>query len=594
MGDSSDAAASRHRRLASLIEAACRAEARAPKPGNVHPAAAFEDLTYDDFVAAAIASAGPLSEGTVGERVEAAVAASHAATGTNVNLGIALLIGVLAAVPDGEWPDAGPTLRRLTLNDAEQVYAAIARCRPGGMGTVPQEDVAERPRVTLLGAMQLAAERDEIARLYATDFRDLFERDVPALRAAVSRLGPPQGIVRFFVDRLARVADTLIARKCGPDVAAEASRRAAGGDVPELDRWLRGDGHRRNPGTTADVVAATLFAAMRSDETFAATIGEWLDNARSPTPEPDLRGPLLERVRSVSDGELTSFGRLAASLGDAKAAVWVSQQVASLEADAATPRVLKADGSLPATHRDALLADCRRQGIAMRDDRVIDPVWASLSDEGPLTDLRRWQDTINPPPPRSVAASSVAGLDVSYPDGGRAVAACAVVGREDAGLRWSAVVSRPVRFPYISGYLAFRELPALLWAYRVAQDAGRWPGLAIIDGSGRLHPRQAGVAACFSAVTGEPSIGVTKRHLCGTFDRDELASTGRAAVSMDGETLGVAVASVTGGKPLFVSPGGGIGVDDAACVVTALLTQHRVPEPIYWADRLSHAGVPVN
>ncbi len=77
---------------------------------------------------------------------------------------------------------------------------------------------------------------------------------------------------------MAHYPDSLIARKCGPDVAAEAAARAAkvlqAGPPPaaayqqavaDLDFWLRSDGHRRNPGTTADLIAAGLFALLRDE-----------------------------------------------------------------------------------------------------------------------------------------------------------------------------------------------------------------------------------------------------------------------------------------------------------------------------------------
>ena len=566
-----------------LIRLACLAEARSPKPGNVHPAAAFADMRHEHFVAAAETSAEPLAAAGktgVGPAVLAAVQASREATGTNANLGIALLLAPLAAVPDGEWPDVGPTLRRLTVADARAAYEAIRVAEAGGMGEAESQDIAEAPTVTLLDAMRLAADRDEIARLYATDFADLFARDVPALLEELDRRTVPQAVVAFFVRRLARVPDTLIARKCGLDVAAEASRRAATDSPEDLDRWLRGDGHRRNPGATADVTAATLYAALRSDPAVAARVAGWLSADRPPLPKVDLGDELWRLAASVPSGRVTSFGRLARGLGDAKAAVWAARELTRpgprhRPPDCPCLRVRRADGSVPNT-------PCRTGPPADGD-------WFDFDGPGPLAALRAWQDAVEPPPPGPVPGT-VAGMDVSYPDD-RPSAAVAVVGED---LEWSAVVGAAAPMPYVSGYLTFRELPALLAAYRHAKDCGRWPGLAMIDGAGRLHPRRAGVAACFSAATGEPAVGVTKRYLCGDFDRDALAADGRAEVSLDGEVVGVALRPATGGAPLFVSPGGGMTVADAERIALRHMTAHRVPEPIYWADRLSRRGVPVN
>jgi triphosphoribosyl-dephospho-CoA synthase len=83
-------------------------------------------------------------------------------------------------------------------------------------------------------------------------------------------------IIRAYLKQIAACPDSLIWRKCGPDTANEASTRAANvlnenkerpdlnpSAVADFDRWLRADGHRRNPGTTADLVAAALFVLLR-------------------------------------------------------------------------------------------------------------------------------------------------------------------------------------------------------------------------------------------------------------------------------------------------------------------------------------------
>jgi len=123
--------------------------------------------------------------------------------------------------------------------------------------------------------MALAAERDLVARQYARGFREVFDEGLPALlRAARAGAGTERAIIACQLHLLARHPDSLIARKRGLDEALEASRRASQvcgweqglGDWSELetfDAWLRQGGHARNPGTTADLVAACLFAALR-------------------------------------------------------------------------------------------------------------------------------------------------------------------------------------------------------------------------------------------------------------------------------------------------------------------------------------------
>jgi triphosphoribosyl-dephospho-CoA synthase len=198
--------------------------------------------------------------------------------GRNTNLGIVLLLAPLACVPaaitlgDG----IGGALAGLTQEDAALVYAAIRLANPGGLGRVDREDVASTPSVTLREAMCLAADRDLIAAQYATGFSTVL---AGADRLANSGRFPgrwEEAVIDLHLWLMAEFPDTLIARKCGREMAQESSRRAravleagwpagesAAYRMVELDSWLRADGNRRNPGTTADLVAACLFAAFR-------------------------------------------------------------------------------------------------------------------------------------------------------------------------------------------------------------------------------------------------------------------------------------------------------------------------------------------
>jgi triphosphoribosyl-dephospho-CoA synthase len=261
---------------------ACVLEATARKPGNVHPQAAFYDLRYPDFVACAIA-VGPILEGArangVGRTVAECVACSRMLVPTNVNLGMILLLTPLAAVADSQSLAAGvlDVLGRLTISDARAVYEAIRLAQPGGLGAVTEQDVAHEPTTDLVGAMRLAADRDMVARQYANGFREVLQEGMPSLVAAqAAGLDWEDAVIRCHLELMARHPDTLIARKLGWDEAQESARRAAevlAAGWPEteesqrlifkLDDWLRADGHSRNPGTTADLVAASLFAALR-------------------------------------------------------------------------------------------------------------------------------------------------------------------------------------------------------------------------------------------------------------------------------------------------------------------------------------------
>jgi triphosphoribosyl-dephospho-CoA synthase len=263
---------------------ACLYEATAPKPGNVHPNANFDDLSYADFVASAVVI-GPILERAceyrVGRTVLEAVRATQESVGTNTNLGTLLLLAPLAAVPNGAPIADGiaGVLQRLDPDDTRFVYEAIRLAMPGGLGQVDNADVHSDPpaNLTLVDVMRLAAERDRVARQYINQFEDVLCGTTVWIAESVTRGLPlSDAIVFTHVRQIAEHGDSLIARKCGRQIADEARRRAqlvmnsgSPGDVvyqqaiTELDAWLRADGHRRNPGTTADLVAAGLFVLLR-------------------------------------------------------------------------------------------------------------------------------------------------------------------------------------------------------------------------------------------------------------------------------------------------------------------------------------------
>lgn len=266
-----------------LASLACLWEASASKPGNVHRAADFEDLTFVDFATSAVAigTAFDAAGGArLGEIVLNAVRATREAAATNTNLGAVLLMAPLAMAPADKPLRAGAAgvLRSLDADDARLVYEAIRVAMPGGLGRVEEADVAGEPPSDLLHAMRLAAERDLVARQYVNDFTEVFDVVLPALRNGLDRGWPlGQTIVRAQLQLMSDFPDSLIGRKCGPAIAKQSATMAAAalaagqpGDeayeraVADFDFWLRADGHRRNPGTTADLLAAGLFAALRT------------------------------------------------------------------------------------------------------------------------------------------------------------------------------------------------------------------------------------------------------------------------------------------------------------------------------------------
>ena len=261
---------------------ACRLEATAEKPGNVHPRASFPDLDHAELVAAGRAIAPAIEAAPsrpLGQTILAAVTASRRVTRSNANLGIILAIAPLASVPGVAAgrpfrpADVAAVLARLTPEDAADVWEAIAVAAPGGMGRRGRFDLAGPPPNDLLAAMAAAAPHDRIARLWTEGWGALEEGLVTDLLEEVATGRPLDlAIVRGFLKQLAREPDTLIARRHGQDVAAEVSRQAAAViGQPEgawheaaaaFDRSLRHP-RRVNPGTTADLCAAALYILLR-------------------------------------------------------------------------------------------------------------------------------------------------------------------------------------------------------------------------------------------------------------------------------------------------------------------------------------------
>ncbi|MFO0872163.1 MAG: triphosphoribosyl-dephospho-CoA synthase [Pirellulales bacterium] len=284
---------------------ACLLEVTAPKVGNVHRGADFEDLTFGDFAVSAVAI-GPALEaaGTtgVGAACLAAIRATRRLVSTNTNLGIVLLLAPLAAVPRGRplADGVGEVLAALSAQDSHDVYEAIRLAHPGGLGEVADMDVQAAAPPQLLDAMRAAADRDLVARQYVEQYRHVFQLLVPWLVADLSAgRSLIDAIVHAQIQLLAAEGDSLIERKGGSRLARQVQELAravlrageVGSDeyyqaLGDLDFWLRADGHRRNPGTTADLLAAALFVLLRDPP---QPLGTWLVSPTGWRPLPESR-----------------------------------------------------------------------------------------------------------------------------------------------------------------------------------------------------------------------------------------------------------------------------------------------------------------
>ena len=268
--------------LAAWVRQACLIEVRSEKPGNVSPSHAFGDASVGDFEQSAGVIAPILAaaaEHGFGASVLKAVQSTQDAVGHNTNLGIVLLLTPLVCVPPEQTlrDGIGDVLDGLSVADAVAVYAAIEIASPGGLGTAETQDVSTTPTVNLRECMRLAQHRDLIAAQYVNNFADVF--------GAVSgwlcdtrawTIKRHQRLAWVSLNLMARFGDSLIRRKCGPEIERQVKQQSttvlqSGWPFTEssqqlfqnFDRFLRADGHRRNPGTTADMIAAIVFAALR-------------------------------------------------------------------------------------------------------------------------------------------------------------------------------------------------------------------------------------------------------------------------------------------------------------------------------------------
>ena len=249
---------------------ACQDELRALKPGNVHDFADGHRMTVADFECSADVSAGPLARrgASVGARILGAVEATLASVGSNTNLGITLLCAPLALAAESGMP-LEDVLAGLTIEDARLAFRAIALAAPAGLGSADAHDVRNAPAGTLRDAMAAARRRDRIAEAYCSGYRDITRAGLPA---HATPAGWPAwfATTSVYLAFLSAFPDSHIQRKWGEGTAlavqAEAQALSAAikpkdDPVPLLlafDASLKARGI--NPGTSADLTVATLFA----------------------------------------------------------------------------------------------------------------------------------------------------------------------------------------------------------------------------------------------------------------------------------------------------------------------------------------------
>lgn len=294
--------------IASCAQLACLLEAAAPKPGNVNRYHDFEDATLEHFLASAVAlrnaceeaakrghkaGAGELKPSAVGIGTlikEATLENERWHRGRNTNLGIALLLIPLSAA-------AGVTIfqsrkmknsalrenldfiiRSATYKDAAAFYEALIFLKPRWLGSAEKLDASKKESIREIKSKKIAfheimklSRGDSAAQELVTKMKISFELGYPALMREYLKSGEVEkAVVRCFLEILARVPDSLIARKLGLEdsekVTVEARKLLRGGvserALKSFDKKLRRNGNKLNPGTTADLTTSSLMIAL--------------------------------------------------------------------------------------------------------------------------------------------------------------------------------------------------------------------------------------------------------------------------------------------------------------------------------------------
>jgi len=295
--------------IAQCLQLAILLEASAHKPGNVNVVTDFENTRYEHFLASAVAVAPSLKSGArkgiavsdgkidiaevgVGKIIKNCVTETASwQHGGNTLLGTIILLSPMAVAAGMVFKNEGFAVGNLRENlklvtssttpkDAVDVYDAIEIANPSALGKAPDLDVNDpaskirilHEKVSLYEVFKIAEPYDTICSEYVNNYHVTFDLAYPALSKHLDQTSDPSSAtIQTFLEVLAKVPDTFIARKTNIQKAREVSLRAkevvevGGVETPagkkalnKLDKELRKQSNLLNPGTTADIIAAAL------------------------------------------------------------------------------------------------------------------------------------------------------------------------------------------------------------------------------------------------------------------------------------------------------------------------------------------------
>ena len=179
----------------------------------------------------------------------------------------------------------------------------------------------------------------------------------------------------------------------------------------------------------------------------------------------------------------------------------------------------------------------------------------------------------------------VAGVDMGFEAAGTiSRAAVAVLSFPSLQLQESAIARRPTTFPYVPGFLSFREIPAVLDAL---EKISTIPDLILCDGQGIAHPRRFGIACHLGLIVDIPTIGVAKSLLIGNHQEVSEERGSWQPLVNKGETIGAVLRTRMGTKPLYISSGHRVSLSTAIEYVLRCTPKYRLPETTRIADKLA-------
>ncbi len=312
---------------------------------------------------------------------------------------------------------------------------------------------------------------------------------------------------------------------------------------------------------------------------------------------PDLKRTILNLLLQIPEGMITTYKDIALALGDSAASRAVGTVMASNAEPEKYPcwKVVHSSGEVGKYSGEGGVEGKKRrmesEGIKVKAERVknfSEVRFREFDIDPPLPRLKEVQGRVRSlvnQGPLELQPSKAAGVDVSYgPDGVVAAYVELEKGVEEP-VREETIRQDSVRFPYIPGYLAFRELPILKKLLEIIREDSL-AEVIFVDGNGILHPRKAGLASHLGVALDHPTIGVAKKLLCGEVDDSNLNFGEKASVVKEGEEIGISLKTYKRANPVYVSIGNSISLDQAWKLVLNF-SKYKLPEPLRLAHKLA-------